>query len=203
MVQFEVNALAGLPLEEMLQRLSALVDHRALLPDRNTPVGETTHDFFENNWIQARDGLLARTERIRVEPLQSGPVPYQFRFEIDRPYKSKTADGGIELVEGPIRGMIRYRPDLYLAAPDEASIVVLLDRSQHLFHANHSRRHGILCVGDIPTGPYLLEHLLLHLFSILSYQNWSASDPADLEAARYFATDPEAMSGLEVVEPLY
>jgi hypothetical protein len=37
----------------------------------------------------------------------------------------------------------------------------------------------------------------------LSYQNRRPHHPADFEAARYFALDPDAMSGLEPVPPLY
>ena len=208
-MEFNVNDFAGvggpgaITIEELLAQLSSLVDQRALLPDRNTAVGETTFAFFENNWAEARDGLLARTDRIRVEPLQSGPSPYEFRFEMDLPYKSKAPSGDIELVEGPIRGRVRYRPDLFTAPENEASIVVLIDRSHSLVHPNYSRSHGICCIGGIPTGPFSLDALLMHVFSILSYQNTSVTDPADLAAAAYFATDPDAMTGLEKVEPLY
>lgn len=168
-------------------------------------VGETTREFLAESWREVRDGLLQRTRRLRMEP-DPGPYPLRFRFEFDLPYKRKSGPHApVELVDGPLRGAILYRPDLMTLDPDgkEAAIAVFLDQGQDFFHPNFSRAFGMLCVGDIPPGPFPLAALLEHLYSILSYQNRSPRSPADLEAARFFATDPEAMSGLESPEPLY
>ena len=140
---------------------------------------------------------------MRVEP-QPSPAPRVFRFELDVPFKQKRGpEALVERVAGPLTGTIRYRPDLYTAPADEPSVLVFVDRQLHLFHPNFSRQHGWLCTGHLPPGPFPLEALLEHVYGILTYQNRSTSDPADLQAARYFATDPGAMDGLELVEPLY
>lgn len=168
-------------------------------------IGETTREFFAESWRGTRDGLLARTHRLRVEP-DPGPFPMRFRFEFDLPYKRKAGpDAPVELVDGPLSGSILYRPDLMALDPDhrEPTMAVFLDQGQKFFHPNFSRSFGMLCIGDIPPGPFPLDALLEHLYGIFTYQNRTPSDPADLEAARYFATDPEAMCGLETVEPLY
>jgi hypothetical protein len=49
----------------------------------------------------------------------------------------------------------------------------------------------------------LLSDLLEHLYSILTYANFSTTDPADFEAAQYFAHAPHALDGLHDPEPLF
>lgn len=191
------------PIEELVRRLAALVELGDELPDESTPLGIATREFLRNNWSRARDGVLARTTRLRVDP-EPTPAPRVFHFELDGPYKRKRRpDALVELVEGTLRGTIRYRSDLYTAPAGEPSLAVLVDPSLRFFHPNHSRLHGALCLGHLPPGPFPLEDLLEHLYGILTYQNLSTSDPADPEAAAYFARDPHAMRGLETVEPLY
>jgi hypothetical protein len=41
------------------------------------------------------------------------------------------------------------------------------------------------------------------MYPIVTYQNRSPAHPLDRAAAEYFAFNPEAMDGLEPVEPLY
>ena len=186
-----------------IERLMLLDRHTDNLPDPGTTLGVLTREFFENNYAQARDGLLARTRLLRVEPQQSAS-PHVFRFAYDRPYKSKAmvANAPVELHDGPLCGTIRYRPDLFSAGPGEPCIGVHVDREHQLFHPNFSRSHGMLCIGDIPSGPFPLEVLLEHLYCVLTYQNISVSDPADAEAAAYFALDEHALDGLTTVLPL-
>ena len=194
----------NLPLEEILERLQRLQDLDDILPGEDSPLGQTTKEFFINSWVNARDGLLTKTPKMRVYPTSSGPAPRVFRFELETSYKSKRSrDSEVELVEGHLRGTIRYRADIFLADPNEPSVGVFLDPDQHFFHPNFSRSHGILCLGDAPSGPYELADLLEDLYWILTYQNRNSSDPADPEAARYFALHPDAMKGLEDVSPLY
>lgn len=185
---------------QQLVQVAALSDS---LPDADTAIGRTTREFFDASWRAASSGLLSRTTRLRVEPLQPS-APHVFRFEMDLPYKAQVAPGEpIETRPGPIRGTIRYRPDLFTADVHEPGIAVLLEPGQHLLHPNFSRRHGMLCIGDVPAGPFELEHLLEHLWSVLGYENLSTSDPADREAARIFAEDPDALDGLGNAGPLY
>jgi hypothetical protein len=196
----------GLDLGELLEILSRIAIHEPpeLLPEDETPLGRATREFFHNNWVNARDGLLARTKRLRVRPLEPF-APRSFRFELDCPYKRKLSPAAaVELVDGTLRGTITYRPDVFVAPMYEPSVAVLLDRSLGYFHSNFSRRHGILCLGDLPGGGAMgLDGLLLHIYMILTYQNLSPWHAADEEAAQYFALDPEAMAGLEDVQPLY
>ena len=187
----------------LLRRLVRLQELDDLLPDPTTPFGKMTFEFFSNNWINARDGLLRKTQRLRARPRFPGPAPRVFSFEADCKYKRKrNVDDAIQLVDGPLRGTIRYRPDLFIADPEEPSIAVFLDPDQHFYHPNHARALGLLCTGALPWA-FPLDLLLEHIHLLVSYQHWSASDPADLEAARYFALDPDAMRGLEHVEPLF
>jgi len=188
---------------ELVHRLAAVLALEDELPDESTPIGRLTRDFLANNWAQARDGLLARTTKIRVAP-QPSPAPRIFQFELDRPYLRRVRpDAPVERAEGPLRGTIRYRPDLYPVRPKQHSQVVFLDPAQHLLHPNYSPRFGVLCVGELPAGPYPLEDLLEHTYAILCYQNVATDDPADRDAADYFALHPDASSGLEAAEPLY
>ncbi|MGA2798003.1 MAG: hypothetical protein ABSE63_10510 [Thermoguttaceae bacterium] len=170
--------------------------------DEDTPIAKAARDFFTNNWRQADEGLLAKTNKIRVEPEPSS-APRVFQMHIFCSYKRK--EGllePVELVPGPIRGTIYYRPDI-LSPGDDAPAVAVALNDYGFFHPNFSRRQGLLCLGDLPAGPIALENLLEHIYRIVTYQNLRVTDPADAEAATYFATDPEAMAGLEKVEPLY
>jgi hypothetical protein len=164
-----------------------------------------TREFLAHSWESCRDGLLRKTRRIRVEP-EPRPVPRMFRFEFDLPYKRKAGpEAPVELDSGPIRGLVIYRADL-LANLHEPCVAVRLDASMGFLHPNYSRTLGLVCLGDTTEfqGPVPLDVLLAnHLYPILSYQNRRPHHPADFEAARYFALDPDAMSGLEPAPPLY
>ncbi len=192
-IQFSLSGL----LEE-LHNLAGLDDG---LPDPSTGEGQATRDFFANNWEEARTGLLSRTQRVRVWPLP-GAGPRSFSFEIDRPYKCKRPEGMVELAAGPVSGTIRYRPDVLTPDPGSRSVIVFVD-SDGFYHPNYSRVARVLCLGDIPPGPFPLEALVEHLYSIVSYQNMDSTNPADKEAVRYFGTDPDALEGLTDVQPLY
>jgi hypothetical protein len=146
---------------------------------------------------------LSRTERIRVRP-EPTPAPRMFHFEMDLPYKRKFRHSDVvELAPGPICGTVIFRADL-MSNLQLPAVAVRLDPAMGYFHPNFSREQGLVCLGDLPAGPFPLDALLAdHLYPILSYQNRNPSDPADHEAARYFATDPDAMTGLQPVAPLY
>ncbi len=180
----------------LLQFLLGLED-----PLPEDELGREAREWFERSWSDARAGILARSTRLRLTP-RSPEAPRLFRFELDRPYRRRNADGAIELAPGPIRGTIHYRADLLNALPDEAGVVVLVDTDLSFYHCNHDARSGLLCLGDL-RGPCPLERLLPHLYSILSYENHSTTSPLDPHAAAYFATDPEAFLGLRPVEPLW
>jgi hypothetical protein len=192
-------------INDILDHLVRVASSGDDLPDPATPLGRMTREFFHNNWAACRDGLLRKTQRIRVFP-DPTPAPRMFQFEFNLPYKRKLGlDAPVELVPGPVRGMVIYRPDL-LANLHEPCVAVRLDPSMGYLHPNFSRNLGLVCLGDTTEfqGPITLDVLLEnHLFPILSYQNRRPHHPADIEAARYFALDPDAMTGLEPVEPLY
>ncbi len=190
-------------INEMLEQLARLLQGQDDLPPADTPLGEMTREFLGNSWKTCRDGLLQRTERIRVVP-EPMAAPRMFKFEMELPFKSKRGpDDPITLEPGPIRGMVIYRPDL-LANLHLPSVAVRLDPALGYLHPNYSRQHNLICLGDLPPGPFPLDSLLEnHIFPILSYQNRRPVHPADIEAAQYFALDPDAMSGLEPVMPLY
>jgi hypothetical protein len=192
-------------IDQLLQQLAAMAGITDDLPDPNMPLGQMTREFLLHGWETCRDGLLTKTNRIRVQP-EPMPVPRMFQFEMDLPYKRKQGTGApVELAPGPIRGMVIYRPDL-LANLHEPGVAVRLDPSMGFFHPNFSREMGLVCLGDTTEfqGPIPLDVLLAnHLYPVLSYQNRRPHHPADFEAARYFALDPDAMTGLEPVEPLY
>lgn len=195
--QRELEQLLGLQLR-MVENLDAQAD--------DDPLARLTLEMFANNWEECRDGLLNRTSRIRVWPELSA-APRAFRFEIDCPFKRKLGpDSPVELMPGPVKGEVIYRRDL-LAQTEAPSVVVLIDRDLGFFHPNYSRAKGFLCIGDetnLPPGPLPLGRFLEnHIFPIVTYQNRRPTHPADLEAARYFALDPHAMTGLEPVQPLY
>ncbi len=188
-------------LGDLMNELHDLAGLDEGLPDPSTAEGRATREFFANNWEEARGGLLSRTQRVRVRPLP-GTGPRSFSYEVDRPYKCKRPQGIVELAPGPVRGTIRYRPNVLAPDPGSHSVLVFVD-SDGFYHPNYSPKHGVLCIGDIPPGPFPLEALIEHLYSIISYQNMDSTNPWDLEAVRYFGTDPEALKGLAEVEPLY
>ncbi len=192
-------------LDELLGALVKLVQSAetgAEIEEDDSPLARLTREFLENSWVACRDGLLAKTARIQVVPL-SLPAPNAFAFELDAPYKRKLGPAEpVELDRGPLQGRIYYRPDLFV--PDQGPCIAVRIDSEGFFHPNFSRRHGLLCLGNVPNGPYPLDQLIeYHLFPILTLQVRNPSDPADPEAARHFALDPTAMHGLEPVTPLY
>jgi hypothetical protein len=192
--------------DAFLQHLLEVALDRGDLPQEDTPLSKLAREFFINNWAMSRDGLLQKTDKIRVRP-EPNPAPREFRFEIATRYKRKLDSSSIvELMPGPVRGRILYRGDMF-ENPEPPTVAVLLDRNQSYFHPNYARKQGILCIGDeqnLPPGPLPLDVLLEnHIYPIVTYQNRRPAHPADLEAARYFALDPRAMEGLEPVDPLY
>jgi hypothetical protein len=199
------NAAAD-PLAELLAKLLAPPDGLDLESGK-TAIEAPSGEFFRNNWENARDGLLSKTRKIRMWPI--GATPRVFRFEVDRPFwRQRTPASAVELAAGPIRGTIVYQPVALRAGGGEAPIdapgvVVLLDPDLALLHPNFSRRHGFLCLGRLPEGPLPLEALLIHVYGVLCYENRSTADPADADAAAYFAAVPEALSALPRAEPLY
>ena len=188
-------------LRDLIEELHNLGGLDEGLPDPSTPEGQATLEYFKNNWDEAQNGLLARTEVVRVTPLP-GMGPRSFRYEFDCHYKRKRPDGMVELASGPVSGTIRYRPNIFTPDPGSRSIVVSVDSDQ-FYHPNFSRQHGILCIGNFPPGPFPLDSLIEHVYSIVSYQNMDSDDPFDAEAVRYFGTDPNALDGLSDVRPLY
>ena len=191
--------------ERLLDHFFRIADLDGGMPDEDTPVGMLTREFFFNNWLNCQQGLLQKTNRIRVTP-EPSRAPRVFQFEIDCPYKRKQGpDTPVELVAPPVRGTIYFRPDVFINQEDQA-IAVALDQHQAFFHPNYSRRKGFICLGELPETPFpfpldlLLENLI---FPIVSYQNRRPVHAFDREAAAYFAFDPQAMQGLEPVEPLY
>ena len=188
-------------LRDLIEELQGLAGPEEGLPDPSTDEGQATLQFFANNWAQAQSGLLTRTELVRVKPL---PVagPRSFRYEFDLHYKRKRPQGMVELASGPVMGTIRYRPNILTPEPGGRSVVVSVD-SDGFFHPNFSRKHGVLCIGEIPPGPFPLDALIEHIYSVVSYQNMDLMNPADREAFRYFGSDPNALQGLSEVQPLY
>jgi hypothetical protein len=195
--------------EQLIERLSRVTHHAVHTPSfaqDDSPLALIAREFFANNWAECCDGLLQRTRLLRVIP-EPSPAPRMFRFEIDRPYKRQFADDApVELMPGPIRGTVHYRPDLFVN-PDGPHIAVQIDPDLGFLHPNCSRQRGsIICLGALPENlfPFPLDMLIeTRLYPILTYQDRQPSHPFDLQAAAYFALDPQAMDGLEPVEPLY
>lgn len=171
------------------------------LPPESDPVGAAVREFFKNNWQRAREGLLSKTDLIRVEP-QPPEGPRSFSFEMDLPYKRKLASGEVVLEAGPIRGALGYHVSVLGPPLDSRSIVAFI-MSAGFFHPNFSRAQRVLCLGDLPRRPFQLDRLLEHLWGILSYQNLGLTDLLDVDAARYFATDPHAYEGIDAPPALY
>ena len=169
-------------------------------------VDGVTREFFTNNYREAAEGLLAKTDKLRVVP-HGLPAPRRFSFEFDRPFKRRAPDGSLELAEGPIRGRIFYRGDLFSGSHHDRelpAVAVLVDPALAFEHPNVAREEGFVCLGDLPPGPISLEALLMYLITVLSYANYRCLDPLNRDAARLFATDPEeALRGLPPMEPLY
>ncbi len=187
---------------ELLDLLSHLEELSTATSHDGAPHRALAEEFFRNNWEQAEQGLLARTELIRVEP-GARPAPRTFRFQLAIPYLRQPAeDGPLERADGPLGGTILYRPDLMIAPPGEPVVQVLLD-DPALIHPNYFRSRGIFCLGVLPPGPIDLEMLLELSYMFLTFQSYSLADPADIEAARLVAANPEAVAGLGVPAPLY
>lgn len=192
--------------EALLRRLIQLAAQHEDMPSEDTPIGRLTRELFANNWASCRDGLLERTSKIRVQP-EFSPAPHRFRFEIDCPFKRKLgAAAPVELMPGSVRGQIIYRGDL-LVNHDGPTVAVLIDRELGFFHPNVCPQRGVVCLGDesqLAAGPIPLDQLLSsQLYAVVSYQNRRPSHPLNLEAARYFALELDAMEGLTPVQPLY
>ena len=197
-----------MPLE--LQRIMAQLTHITEAPgpavNEDTPAALLFREFLPNMWQSCQDGLLAKTSILRVVP-EPGRAPRMFEFEVDCPYKRKLSPSApVELMPGPVRGMIHYRADMF-ANPDLPYIAVQIDPTLGYLHPNCSRRRGsLLCLGEIPPTafPFPLDLLLeSHLYPIVTYQNRRPAHPFDEEAARYFALEPSAMAGLEPARALY
>lgn len=174
--------------------------------DDEVPADKLMCDFLQNSWERCRDGLLRRTSILSVEP-EPWLGPRVYRFKINCPYKRKAGTNGpVELMPGPVSGMIHYRRDMF-ASPELPYIAVQIDPRLGYFHPNCSRRRGsLVCLGEIPPTafPFALDLLLEnHLYPIVTYQNRHPAHPFDEEAARYFALEPTAMQGLEPAKPLY
>lgn len=183
-------------LVDLLRRLAA----RELQAAPNTPTARLSAEFFRHNWENVQP-LLASTTRLRLRPQSASART--FDFELDVPFKRQRHPAApIDVAPGPIRGSIVYRADVYTAG-DEPVVGVLIDPTQGLLHANYSRLHGVLCLGHLPAGPFPLDALLEHLYTILTYQNLSLVDPADADAANYFASDPHARDGIPAAAPLW
>lgn len=185
-------------LVQLLRRLAAVPEPQGL---DSAGGGELRAEYFENNWREARDGLLARTRKIRVQP-QPARAPTLFHFEMDRPFKRKRDDGQVELAPGPVRGVILYHPDPFSSVDGRAAVVVLIDPALGFHHPNCSRElGGAVCIGELHGTP-ALEPLLEHVWGIVCYANLTVSHPADAEASVFFS-QPGAREGLPPAEPLY
>lgn len=193
-------------LEHVLEHLMQMALSREDLPEEDTPAGRLARQFFSHTWAQCRDGLLKRTEKIRMVPEHSA-VPHRFRFEIDTRYVRKFGpDAEIETIDGTVFGQILYAPNLFENFDEGPSIAVLIDRELGYYSPNYCQKRGVLCIGDHTQLPAVLpldDFVESHLFPILSYQNVKPSHPLDPAAAKYFAMDPNALDGLQPVAPLY
>ncbi len=181
---------------DLLRRLAAHESEPVL----DTPTARLSAEFFKHNWQNAQP-LLGQTTRLRVQPQSA--MARTLDFELDVPFKRQLRVGApIDIAPGPVRGTIVYRHDLF-SVGDEPVVAVLIDPALGLLHANYSRLYGVLCLGHLPPGPFPLDALLEHLYTILTYQNVSTADPADPDAAIYFASDPRAREGIPAAQPLW
>lgn len=168
----------------------------------HTPLDAAARAFLEHSWLRARDGLLARSRIVRCVPVAGDP-PTTFRYGIRTRWPRRTP-AGVEIVRGELTGRIRFARDPFRLEPGEAQVLVTVDPECGLFHPNHQRHSGWLCVGTLGGEPYELGPLLEHVYAILTFQNVDPSDPADAEAARWWAAGPpEAAMLAEEVEPLW
>jgi hypothetical protein len=170
------------------------------LPEPSDPEGRAVREFLTHNWADARE-LLATTDIIRVEPLPP-EGPRSFGFIIDRPYRRREPSGEITVDPGPITGIICYHASVLRPPRDSRSVVVFVT-CPGFYHPNFGRKQMVLCLGDLPRQPLQLGTLIQHIYGIVAYQNLSFTSPLDPEAARYFATNPAAFSGLRPVSPIY
>jgi len=171
----------------------------------DSPLNELAREFFANNWAMCQANLLCKTKILRVVPEPSAALR-AFHFELDRPYKRRRSTAAaVELMPGPIRGIISYRTNLF-QQPDGVHIAVQVDPQLDYFHPNCVRGRGLICLGDLPSSPFPLPLDLLvenHIYPILTYQNMTPSDALDRDASIYFAFEPHALDGLTPVPPLY
>ena len=188
------------PSPSLLRTLLELSGLGAMDRAASTPAGSAAREFFLNGWLEAEEGLLARSSIVRVTP-RGLPAPTAFELEFDVPYKRQRPDGEVELAPGPLRGALFYRSDPFDPEIAGTQVQVLLE-DHSLLHPNFSRRYGALCLGALP--PALsLEPLLELLYAIVSYQELSVDDPADAGAAAWFRASPDAFNGLDHPLPLY
>ena len=188
--------------DELLELLAQLGELSGAPVREDAPHFAIADVFFENSWREAEEGLLKKTRRLRVEPATL-PAPRSFRFELDVPYLRHTRTGGpVEVAEGPLTGNICYRGDLMVSPPDEPVVQVRCDDGCWV-HSNYSRRHKVFCLGTLPPGPLGLSSLLELFYVFATYQSYAIADPADLEAAHIFATNPRVLEGLGDPAPLY
>jgi hypothetical protein len=181
--------------------LASMIAYGGELPHPSDPLGRQVREYFANNWREARERLLDRTQVIEVEPLPP-EGPRSFSFVIHRPYRKRHPSGEVTLEPGPVEGTICYHANV-LRPPRDAQSVVVFISTPGFWHVNHSRRHRVLCLGDMPRDPLPLASLLEHIYGIVAYQNMGFDSPLDRDAARYFLTNPNAMDGLRPVHPLY
>lgn len=181
----------------LLRRLATL----ALEDVPDTPSARLSAEFFQHNWASVQP-LLAKAPRLRLHPRSA--TPRILDFELDVAFKRQLRPAGpIDLAAGPLCGTIVYAADLFCGAATQPLVTVLIDPALGLLHPNFSRLHGVLCLGHLPPGPFPLDALLEHLYTILTYQNVSAADPADAGAAVWYANDPHPRAGLPPTRPLW
>lgn len=192
-------------LQHLMRHLAHLAELADGMPEEDTSLGILTREYLDNNWRQCEEGLLRKTNKLRVWPM-STRSPWMFKFEVDCAWKRKlNREAPVELMPGPVRGTVFYRPDVFTNTDDPA-VAVALDLDQAFYHPNHSSRNGFLCLGQLPDNPYpfpldmLLESVV---YPLITYQSRRPVHPLDADAAHYFAFDPDAMQGLEPPAPLY
>jgi hypothetical protein len=192
-------------IQQLLDQVYRLAELGDGMPGEDSPLGMLTWQFFDNNWKQCKEGLVRKTSKIHIWPALA-QSPRIFKFEIECAYKRKrNRDAPVELMPGPVRGTVFYRPDVFTNTDDPA-VAVALDQDQAFYHPNHSSINGFICLGELPTNPYpfpldqLMEDVI---YPLVTYQSRRPVHPLDLDAAHYFALDPDAMQGLEPPQPLY
>ncbi len=184
-------------LADLLRRLSLLEPST----EADAPITQLAAEFFAGNWDAAQP-LLSGAPKLRIEPHL--PARRVLDFTLAIPYLRQHRPGeGVDVAAGPLRGTIVYRADPFEAGLDQPSVCVLIGRDTGLLHPNYSRLFGILCLGALPRGPMQLTTLLEHIYSILTYANVSTVDPADHDAAEWFAEGREALAALPAATPLW